>query len=151
MKKKYSKVIVWIIVIAAIIALGAYFYKNNQIKQDHLNEINSYKKGFYNSIYCEFNCPLTLQIVNNKTNRSDMVPDKECLKNCTEGFIQNVSYKTIPQIELQNDHFLNDTDLLVNNCRRTSVNLDSNLLNSTKFFSCVEKNLYLIKAKYRYL
>jgi len=142
-----------IIIIIVVIALGTYVYQSNQIYQVKRNaDLSSYKNGLYWAVFCQYNCPLKIQLYQNTT---QLIPDLDCVKNCSASFKTKYNSAILNKLnftkqELSNDNFFNDVELIIANCKKQSPDPTS-LLNNTEFFSCSVKGLELIKEKYDYL
>jgi hypothetical protein len=141
------------IIIIVVIALGAYVYQSNQIYQVKRNsDLLDYKKGLYETVFCQYKCPLKTQLYQNTT---QLIPDLECVKNCSASFKTKYNSAVLNKLnftkqELSSDNFFNDIELIIANCKTQSAD-SASLLNNTQFFSCSVKGLELIREKYNYL
>lgn len=144
---KKTKLILAIIIIVIIAVAGYYLYGNYQ-KQKKINDINDYKKGFYEGMLCEYNCPMTPQEYKNKT---QMLPELSCVKGCTGPFKTKFANANYTKKELENDNLLKDIDDAINYCKTHSVNMTSLTLNNTAYFNCAAKGMEGLKQNYTYL
>lgn len=148
MKINRNLKIILFVAIIIIVFIGGYFLKDFLDKQNRIKEVNSYKKGFYEGLVCQYNCPMSLQNMSNKT---QMLPDIDCVKSCSNTFKQKFSSFSAKQEELQRDNLLNDIDLAVKNCKKNTINSTAYTFNNTEYFNCAAKSLDELKIKYNYL
>ncbi|HLD98538.1 MAG TPA: hypothetical protein VI815_04385 [Candidatus Nanoarchaeia archaeon] len=147
--KKIVKILVIVIAAIIIIALVAYFGYGYYLGTKKSQEIITYKQDVYNSILCEFNCPLTEQEFNGK---KQLLPEVECVKTCSEEFRgKNYSLSTADREFLIKDGFLTQLSTIVTSCQNQSVDVVTKNLNISKFSSCARTNLEPLKEKYPYL
>lgn len=156
MHKKRKQIIVAIVivlVIAAVIA-GVYYYKFNYPKYDQEKEIKIFKQKFYKSIICQYNCPLSSQEYQNKT---QMLPSIDCLKDCSNNFLKETNNKTYSEQLLIKDDLLKDIEQGIITCKKqAAIKSPTNsseiaAINTTLFFSCSGEKLSYLKNKYDYL
>lgn len=146
MAKNKTKLILAIIVI--VIIISGYFLYDYYQKQKRINEVNGYKRGFYEGMLCEYGCPLKLQEYNNKTQN---LPELGCIKGCTTSFKEKYTEKSFKEEELEMDNLLKDIDDAIKNCKTKSVNMTILSLDNTAYFSCAKKSIEELKGKYNYL
>ena len=103
----------------------------------------------YNSVLCQYKCPLTEQTLNNKT---QLLPEVSCVKTCTDDFRQKeISKKSFNDNDLINDNLVGDLGDAINRCKAISLNNETLTINNTLFFSCSIESLEGLKANYTYL
>jgi hypothetical protein len=152
-RSKNNNFMAFVIILIVVVALGVYVYESDQTyKVKRNSDLLSYKKSLYETVFCQYNCPLKFQLYQNKT---QLLPDLECVKNCTIDFKKKYSPTNLNKLnftkqELGNDNFFNDIELLVENCKKQSTN-PSSIINNSEFFSCSIKGLELVKERYNYL
>ncbi len=149
---KFSKSVLYAIVITAIVVLAVssfifYFYHKIQ----HESQLNMYKKEMYNSILCQYSCPLTEQVIKNKT---QLAPETSCVQTCTESFkVLQQKSTGLTNNDVMNDNLILDMQNIVKACQDSSIYEAGNLpqVNNTLFFSCVSVDMSTLKEKYPYL
>jgi hypothetical protein len=148
-----QKFLAFVIILVVVIAIGVYVYESNKTNQVKRNlDLLSYKKGLFQTVFCQYGCPLKFQLYQNKT---QLIPDLDCVKNCTTEFKKEYSSAALNKLnftkqELANDNFFNDIELLVENCKKQSTD-SASLINNSQFFSCSIKGLELVRERYNYL
>jgi hypothetical protein len=153
MKNFKTIMIIAVIVILIILALLYYLvyfpYQQKKLSEKIRAEgITDYKKDFYYGILCEYNCPLKPQEFENKT---QIMPELDCIKNCTINFRTKYANNNFTNKELTGDDILKDIKSSVDDCKKQSFNTDTFVLNNTEYFSCSGEKLFLLKEKYDYL
>lgn len=149
-----KKFIVFTIVLLLIISGLFYYYKylpdKKQKEQEikRANEIIDYKKAYFSGVFCQYNCPLENQVVNNKTQE---LPSLDCVKNCTEDFIAKYSDNNFTNKELTGDNLLIDMKDITDDCKTESYDINKFVLNNSQYFSCSIEKLVNLKKKYSYL
>lgn len=137
--------IVIVIILAVILTLLFVKYLPEQAKQQ---EVTAYKKALFSSVACQYNCPLTMQDYQNKT---QLLPDQTCVKSCTDNF-RSMANATIDQKDAEKDNLLKDMQQVITDCKNLAVIATTPAtVNTTQFFSCVSKDLAPLKSKYNYL
>lgn len=145
--KKNVKVFVIIgLVILIALAFYLYIYQYLLIQKKNLEIIN-YKRDLYTAVLCEYSCPMKLQSYQNKT---QLLPDMECVKNCTNIFKQN-NPALFTKEDLTKDNLLKEISNSVQECRQESLDEETLTINNTIFFSCTTQKLSSLKDKYEYL
>ena len=150
--KHKNNFLAFLIILIVVIAIGIYIYESNQIyKVKRNSDLLSYKKSLYETVFCQYSCPLKFQLYQNKT---QLIPDLDCIKNCTVEFKKVYSSVALNKFnftkqELANDNFFNDIGLLIENCKKQSTG--SSLINNSEFFTCSINGLELVKERYDYL
>ena len=147
MVKKNLKTLI-IVIIISIIIVGGYYLYQFYLTEKRANSVNEYKKGFYEGMLCEYNCPMTPQEYKNVT---QMLPDINCVKGCTGPFKIKFAGANYTKAEFENDNLLKDIDDAINFCKTHSVNMTSMTLNNTAYFNCAAKGLEELKQNYTYL
>jgi len=151
-KIKVNKKVVYLIVFTTIIVfLLSFLIFKYFPEQKRTSDINSYKKQIFDSISCQYGCPLTEQKLQNKT---QLLPDQSCVQKCTIDLKsnKNESDKFSDQ-DLKNDDLFLDVENLVTSCKNSSIDQSLILpsINNTLFFNCVTQDLNNFKIKYPYL
>ncbi len=139
--------LIFAIILIAIIVIGYFLYDYYQ-KQKRVNEINEYKKRFYEGMLCEYSCPMASQEYKNKT---QMLPEINCVKACVEPFKEKYSDKSFKKEELEKDSLLKDIDDAIKKCKTGSVNMNNLSLDNSAYFNCSAKGLEGLREKYSYL
>ncbi|MEM3113354.1 MAG: hypothetical protein QXI33_02935 [Candidatus Pacearchaeota archaeon] len=143
---KTISIILTTIIITLLIIGFVFVYYPKQVKA---NKIDSYKKDVYSSILCQYSCPLKEQEFQNKT---QMLPDTECVKQCTLDLqIKKSRYTGIRGTDLGNDELVKDVSKVIDDCRTSSLIGDTFTLDNEKYFPCVTQKLESLKDKYDYL
>lgn len=152
LSKKKIKTIILAIFIIAIVLVATYFGYGYYLAKKKVTSATEYKRDIYNSMLCEFNCPLKDQLINNKTQNA---PDAECVKNCSAEFrTKNYSLSTTNKIDkdlLLKDGLLNDLSKIAKDCQTNAVNKTSMKFDMKYLSSCAVQQLEPLKQKYPYL
>ena len=120
-----------------------------QYKKIVLILINEYKKLGYESLLCQYNCPLELQTLNNKT---QLLPNSACVEACSQKLKQaNVSSDIFSANDLKNDNLFSDITNAVNICKTESVNKTSLTMDNRVYFNCVSEKLKSLAVTYPYV
>jgi|SRR3989344_1661850 len=144
-KKKTLSIIVIIIL---ILGLGYFAYYKYLPTYKRSIEIQAYKKSLYESVVCEYSCPLSEQVYKNKT---QMLPNNECIKSCTEEFKANYGSTSPTDKEKALDGFFDDLSLVISACKKLSTGENSTEIDNTRFFECASTQLGNMDEKYGYL
>ena len=150
--KLNKKVIYSVIITAIVVFLVAYIVFKYYPEQKKLSDLNSYRKALYESISCQYSCPLESQVVENKTGESELLPGLECVKSCTSSFrALQISNSSVSDSELQADGLVNDITSTVNGCKQKAFNNSTFKVDTSAYFPCVSEDLISLKQKYSYL
>lgn len=145
-KSKTHKIwVITTIILLFLIIISLVYYFNFIPKQKRAKEVQNIKKEFYNSIVCEYSCPLKETKFNNQT---QLLPDINCVKNCTKKF-KELGKINLTKEEALTDNLLKEIDQKIKECTATSTS--GNLLNNTLFFGCASTELPKIRSNYNYL
>ena len=147
-KKDYF--IISLILILLIIFASVYFFYYKP-KQEHEQSLVAYKKGIYDSVLCQYSCPLVEQEFQ-KTNQS--LPSSECVQECTNTLkALNISGTQFSDAELLKDSLFADLDLAIRNCQENNKEIVENItiVNNSGFFECVKPEISSLKENYEYL
>jgi len=147
---KTSKYVITAIIITAVITFSISYIIFRYIPDNNQNlKINEYKKELYDSTLCQYSCPLTLQEAQNKT---QYLPESGCVQNCTADIkeIQSVG-DAISNAQLKNDKLLEDMSVVITNCKKEAIDINTKTLDNTLFFTCSAEKLSELKNKYAYL
>ncbi len=142
------------IIITAVIVFAISFVIFKYIPDQNKNSgVNEYKKQIFDSVSCQYKCPLTSQTSQNKT---QLLPDLSCVQKCTADLKTRQNDTTQIQYsdpDLKKDNLFTDIQNLVTSCKTTSIDqkLTPPAINNTMFFTCVAQGLDTIKPKYKYL
>lgn len=148
LKSKYKKIIISAIAVLVVIALGVYFYKAQYIPaQKRASELQEFRKSLYDSVLCEYKCPLTLQKYKNTT---QLLPEQNCVQTCTADFKVKSEIINVTQIELNSDPLIKDISKVISACKSASIG-QNNTLNNTFFFNCSVEEIDKLKDNYNYL
>lgn len=144
---KNVKIILAVIVII-LVFVGGYYLKVYTDNQKRANDANSYKKGFYEGLLCEYGCPMYLQNLSNKT---QILPSLDCVKGCTGAFKTKFAGASFTKAELARDNLLSDIDAVVAVCKKSSMNMTALKLDNEAYFKCAEQSMLGLKQNYTYL
>lgn len=148
MYKLGTAIIVTAIIVFIIAAFAFKYYP--EMKKEH--EVEAYKKAAYNTIICQYNCPLSTQFVP-QLNRTEVIPDEICVQNCSVA-LMNVNASNIKSEDLVNDNLALDIQNTLKNCKAESQVYNTsvgNAVNTALFFSCARRDLEALKNDYTYL
>ena len=138
--------ITFALIVLILVAITVYNYSSNfSSKNKRSSQILEYKKDLYKSLVCEYNCPLSMQQYQNKT---QLIPSISCIKNCTKDFKAKWGDLNASKEELSKDNLIKDLSNTIEDCKTQG---NQTLVNNTVFFSCTTEGLDLIKEKYSYL
>lgn len=131
-----------------IIILAYVYYRPNQVQSPESN-VNEYKKDLYESIVCQYSCPLFEAEIQNATN---FLPNATCIADCINNLKSKKRLKgEFPREELLKDSLFSEIDLAIQNCKNESAGNLSNVIDNGKFFECSSERLRLLKNEYEYL
>ena len=143
-KIKINKNVLYAIIITVIVTFAiAYIIFSYYPEMQKTKTINSYKKSMYDSVLCQYKCPVDVQITSNKT---QYYPNPECVKNCTTAFTAlEKAPKSFTDDDLANDNLINDMGKAVNDCgKELNASLESKM-------NCAVTNFIALKPNYKYL
>ncbi len=157
-KSNYKLFTIILVVIILTFAISAYIFKYMP-EQKKKAEIQSYKKAMFDSVACQYSCPLESQQIpvnDSKTgkivNKTQLLPGLECVKNCTAAYKQQFEAgSSITDKELLEDNFLKDIQTVIVDCRKASLNTTTLTTDNVFFFSCTTTNIQNLKTNYTYL
>tara|TARA_Y100000310_G_scaffold131061_1_gene130274 strand:+ start:486 stop:983 length:498 start_codon:yes stop_codon:yes gene_type:complete len=134
--------------ILAIILVVAVIFSVNSINQADQDSLTIYKKALYDSISCQYSCPLLFQEFQNK---SQFLPSRTCVQNCVADFeALGLDSTRYTDSDLLNDELVIDLEQAITDCRAKSF-LNSTETDSQAFFQCSIQALNDIKEDYPYL
>jgi len=144
-KKKTVYLFIAVIVIL-LIAVYLSFYYIPEVTQ--ANKIKAYKTAMFESLVCQYSCPVIEQIIGNST---ILAPQVQCIQNCTQELrAKGYNENEFSNEDLLTDNLLQDTIGVIDSCREINKdNLGST--NYTIFFPCALQGLTEIRANYTYL
>jgi len=137
---------VGVIMLIVVVIFGVYLFyyieNNKEIK------INDYKLEVYNSLVCQFSCPMEEARFQNETR---LLPETTCIEKCTENlklnYLKNDSYI---KEQLLGDNLFKDIDGAIIECR--GINMDAaGSVNYSSYYNCNLEKLYAMRDKYGYL
>jgi len=143
-----NKTRIILLAVFVIIVISIAYWQTYSYQEKRAEKIQEYKKAFYSAMLCEYNCPLTNQKYQNKT---QLLPEARCVKNCTKSFKANYSNLTFSKQELQIDDLFKDLEAAIKKCRAQTVNATSLSVNNTFYFSCSAEEIAKLKGEYGYL
>ena len=150
MKKiKLNKLILLIFSIAVILIAVLILYK--PAYKISSEEIQDYKASLFNSIYCQYSCPLEYITFQNQT---QILPSQQCVQKCIndlklQGY-NNTKYSDSDII--RDDNLVIEITSSIDSCSSENpANFSSSLVNNTLFVDCVKSFLEDIKSNYTYL
>ena len=143
---KTISIILATVIITLLIVGFAFVYYPKIVKA---SKVDSFKKVAFDSIVCQYSCPLEEQEFKNKT---QMLPNTECVTQCASAFQHDkLKYNDLTDKDLNNDNLIKDIPKLIDNCRTNSLINGTFQLENEKYFPCVSQNLETLKEQYSYL
>ena len=152
-KVKNNKMIYAIIITAILVFAIAYSVFVYLPKYQEQAKVDNYKRELYQSLVCQYSCPLSQQLINNKTQEA---PNQECIMQCTQTLkeLQN-STDAISNAQLTSDNLIKDMGDIITACRTSSIKENNSTklpeLNNSLFLSCSADGLKTLEPKYSYL
>ncbi|MBI2632036.1 hypothetical protein HYW75_03465 [Candidatus Pacearchaeota archaeon] len=146
-----------------IIAAFFLFYSLKYLpEKNKVSDINLYKKALYDSILCQFSCPL---LPSKSQNTTVFLPDQICQKICiAELKAMNLNTTKYSQQDLISDNLASDINNIILDCKNlysikqpivngTSSNNTSQTIpiNTTAYFPCVKLGLIGLQDNYPYI
>tara|TARA_Y100000034_G_scaffold102532_1_gene127445 strand:- start:1161 stop:1673 length:513 start_codon:yes stop_codon:yes gene_type:complete len=132
----------------AVLAIIAIIFSVNSINQANEDSLIVYKKALYDSISCQYSCPLLFQEFQNK---SQYLPSRTCVQNCIADFeALGLDSTRYTDSDLLNDALVIDLEQAITDCRAKSF-INSTETDSQAFFQCSVQELEEIKSDYPYL
>lgn len=146
LSKKTLGIIAAILII--LIIAGVYYFKILPDKKKTA-DIQEYKKALYESILCQYKCPLQNYTIENKT---QTIQQRECVVECInylkdKGYIRNQYSNN----EINSDNLAKDIEFVVVNCRQESTDSETGEFDSIKVTDCAIRGLEDLKSTYSYL
>jgi len=148
-KKSDRKYLITIILVIALIVLSFLIY--NKSNGDNDSDLNNYKKALYESVLCQYSCPLIEQEFNNIT---QYLPLKPCVESCINQFrALGLNDTKFSDETLINDNLVKDIEITIRACKLSSSEEMNNTqrINNEIFFKCSVDGLNSIKSNYTYL
>ena len=135
-----------VIIIALVVLLYIFTFLPKQAEK---KEIQEYKKVLFEGTLCQYSCPLTNQMYQNRT---QMLPEKKCTDSCLAEFRKKtLAIKIFSTEELQkDDNLISDVERAITACRQQNLDSQGQVIND-KFFACSSGSLNILKEKYTYL
>ncbi len=149
-KKDYNVLYAVIITAIAVFAIS-YLIFNYIPNHKQATEIHSYKKALYDSVLCQYQCPLIEQNYNNKTVNA---PNASCVQECSTTFKnKQLEGQSFSDKDLLDDNLIKDIQSVIGNCKNESIIQNGNLpsVDSNKPFPCSITRLNSLKDKSPYL
>ena len=148
---KISKKNIYIGIVAIIIiaAVGYYFLVRIP-EQNKQKDVIEYKRALYDSILCQYKCPLTNYTF--EENKTQNLPNSDCVKACiselkTKGFVKNEFSAT----DLMKDNLAVDVEVIVSGCRNENIDNSTFELKSEEWIKCSIEKFERLKENYTYL
>ncbi len=143
-----------------VIALILFFVFSGSSKSD--DGIEEYKGALYESILCQYSCPLKEAKFQNTT---QFLPGNECSQGCIDSLkAKDIGSKNYSSNDLLKDGLPLEVDKIIKECRDLNsksleslnatgknASITAIAINTTSFFPCVKDNLEGLKDKYGYL
>ena len=146
LSKKSVSIILSVIVTIIVLILLTTSYLPNQKQADLVVE---YKKALYESVLCQYSCPIIEGEFNNETTR---IPDMACIQDCVNEFrAKGIDANTISNRDLETDNFVLDSTTIIEDCRTLNLGVGANSTNSEFFFICAKDSLQKLNQTYLYL
>jgi hypothetical protein len=139
-------IVIGFVVLILLIA-GFWYFGSYQPKMAKADKVEAYKKQVYESILCQYKCPIVNTTVNNETRPT---PDVACIKECVNvAKATNITGEDISNAELKSDNLASDILLIIDSC--TQTNTVSKMTNYTGLYDCAGPQLEGLKQNYSYL
>lgn len=148
---KISKKNIYIaIVVVIIIAAVGYYSLVRLPEQNKQKDVIEYKKALYESILCQYKCPLTNYTF--QDNQTQNLPNSDCVKVCinelkANGFVKN----QFSANDLMKDNLAIDVEVIVSGCRSENIDNSTFELKSEEWINCSIGRLEELKENYTYL
>jgi hypothetical protein len=147
--RKKTLILAGIAAILALIILAVYFMIPRA--EDNLTRAQIYKKAIYESLTCQYSCPV---VDVNLSGKTEQMPDGKCINVCLNKIKETGFNKTsFSEEELLDDDFVYNTTSVIETCKQKfmAVNNESVLPDSKGFYNCGLKGLKSLKTNYPYL
>jgi len=139
-------VVISIISLLSSIAIASFNNARAKARDaDRTQIVEEYKKAIFDSVVCQYNCPLVEQEIQG-TNQ--LAPEQACVQQCSQKLSIYDSNKFTRE-EMAQDNLIIDITKTASECRTQNVKEDK--INMAVFFPCVENNLNSLKQIYPYL
>lgn len=148
--KKNTLLIIAAIFLLAIIVLGVYLNRGGR-GGGNLTNVQEYKKVIYDSLMCQYSCPLAEVNLSGKT---EEMPDGKCINSCLNKIRETGFNRTsFSEGELLDDDFVYNVTDVIETCRQEFmiVSNESVLPDSKGFYGCGLEGLNSLKKYYGYL
>ena len=136
-----------VVVVVALVLVGYFFYYAPKVERKE--KVEEYKKALYDSIYCQYSCPLVEYTFEN--NQTQNLPKRECADECIANLKKDYVREQFTEEELLVDELALDVEILVSECRTNNINNQTGALDSESWVSCSLGKLDELKEKYNYL
>lgn len=152
--KNNRRIIMWIFIAIVITAAVCYLLFAYIPQQNKQIAIQDYKKAIFDSMICQHECFLTNQVLGNVT---QLLPDVNCVKNCTAIAKEKIKDSDFTEKELLGDNFFKEIQGVINLCKKESTiisgnsGINSTIVNNTAYFNCVPVKMNYMKTNYSYL
>lgn len=141
-----QKIVIGIVILIIVGIFSVYYWYLPM--QKRTNEVNTYKKALYYGVLCEYNCPLEMQDIKNRT---QLLPQAKCVKNCTKEFIEEFKNVNYTREELDKDGIMSTMTNFAIQCKQDATDVKKMAINNSQFFICYAEELEKLKEKYKYL
>jgi hypothetical protein len=144
-KRKFILLIVVVIIIAALLVYFLEFYP----KQQKEKGIEQYKKALYESVVCQYSCPLENLTIMNQT---QLLPGTKCVAACIQQLKDKGYTKSLyTDGEMTQDFLIKDIEAVVVACRAQGTNNETGVQDNEKIMSCSVSGMNALKQNYAYL
>ncbi len=140
-----------LIALILIILIAVFIVKSQNTSGADPVEVQAYKTALFESIYCQYNCPLEYITFNNQT---QILPSQQCVQSC----ISKINEKGYEKTKYSDSDLLREDNMVLEVTSSIEfcgdqypVDYTSELLNNTLFVDCVKSSLNDIKSNYTYL
>lgn len=149
LKKKTLYSLIILVILAAIVLTYSLTYLPQQQKE---SEIISYKQALYESIVCQYNCPLIEGNVDEQGVEL-LFPDQACVQTCTNNLRdKGFSPDQFAPEDLLTDGLINEIGNAIDGCRNEHITSEApTTQESQAFFDCAKERLQLIPDNYEYI
>ncbi len=144
-----KKNLYFIFVIVLCLLILVYYFLFFAPANKEREETEGYRKSLYDSVLCQYSCPLEEQTVGNSTG---ILPDKTCVRECVENTekTRSVDLNQFNVRELIGDEFIQEIEDIAVRCRTDTLD-ENGEIDNEGFFNCVRAGLEGMKENYTYL
>src|SRR3989344_6743203 len=124
---KISKRSILIMGAIVLVLLAAIYYFVYYVPQQKMiADVEAYKKALYDSILCQYNCPLEDVVTMNQTQPN--IQNRDCVLACIQQ-LKDKGYQKAqyPQEELEKDKIAEDVQKIVVGCQNEGMNNETRI------------------------